>query len=202
MSAVRKSSAIYFVEALGLYFRDRPIADISRQDIERYKKHRLDDGAGNSTINHELATLRRMFNLAIKFWEHPDNKQEYIFNGRNPAEGFDKLPEEPRERKLTKGELIKLVNHLMARAGLVRDEKVKPVTNGRDLKGYKRLLDFILFAVMTGMRKALPPTRFSGWRETSFPRWTHCKSLLTPLPARQQLRFAQWMMRANMALLL
>jgi len=146
-------SDIYFVGALRKYFGDRFIIEISRQDIERYKNHRLNAGAGNSSINHELATLRRMFNLAIKFWEHPDNKQEFLFNGRNPAEGFEKLPEESRERKLTKGDLIKLVNHLMARAGLAKDEKIKPVTNGRDLKGYRRLLDFILVAVMTGMRK-------------------------------------------------
>ena len=148
-----KISDVYFVEALRKYFGDRRMAEISRQDIERYKNRRLNDGAGNSSINHELATLRRMFNLAIKFWEHPDNKQEFLFDGRNPAEGFEKLAEESRERKLSKGELIKLVEHIRARLGLVSNPEVVPVTNGRDRKGYRRLLDFILVAVMTGMRK-------------------------------------------------
>jgi len=45
-----------------------------------------------------------MFNKAIKDWEHPDSKQAYLFEGRNPAERFKKLSEEKRKRYLTKGE--------------------------------------------------------------------------------------------------
>ena len=140
-----KISDIYFVDQLKEYFGNTLISEISRQDVERYKKHRQGDGVGNSTINHELTTLRLMFNLAINFWEHPDNKQAYLFEGRNPAERFDRLPEESRDRYLTKGELVKLVDHILV--------KIATVTNGRDRHGYKRLLDFIMIAVATGMRK-------------------------------------------------
>lgn len=149
----KSCSGIYYVRPLKEYFGDRLISDISRQDVERYKKWRQDQGAGNCSVNHELITLSSMFNLAIKLWEHPDNKQAYLFEGRNPVEGFEKLEEESRDRYLTKGELVKLVDHILARLGKVKNPEIKPLTNGRDRKGYKRLLDFIMIAVTTGMRK-------------------------------------------------
>ena len=155
----RSNSDVYYVKPLKERFGDRLISDISREDVDRYKIWREGQGMGNSTINHELITLSSMFNLAIKRWEHPDNKRVSLFEGRNPAEGFEKLSEERRTRYLTKGELVKLVDHILNRLGLVEDhnpdksKRVKKITNGRDLYGYRRLLDFIMIAVTTGMRK-------------------------------------------------
>jgi integrase len=153
-------SDIYFVKQLKEYFGNAMISEISREDVERYKKHRQGTGVGNSTINHELSTLRHMFNKAIKDWEHPDSKQAYLFEGRNPAERFKKLSEEKRKRYLTKGELVKLVDHILV--------KIATVTNGRDQKGYKRLLDFIMIAVTTGMRKSEVKSLTRGSKDIHF----------------------------------
>ncbi|HOW60027.1 MAG TPA: site-specific integrase [Candidatus Omnitrophota bacterium] len=155
----RSNSDVYYVRPLKERFGNRLISDISREDVDRYKTWRLEQDAGNCTINHELITLSSMFNLAIKRWEHPENKREPLYDGRNPAEGFEKLDEEPRTRYLTKGELVTLVDHILKRLGLVEDhnpdksKRIRKITNGRDLYGYRRLLDFIMIAVTTGMRK-------------------------------------------------
>lgn len=144
-----ENSDVYFVAPLKEYFADTLISDISREDVGSYKKWRKrdteDENDLNSAINHELTTLRRMFNLAMEEWENPENKQLFLFEGRNPAENFKKLDEESRDRYLTKGELVRVVNHILG--------KIETIKNGRDKKGYRRLLDFILIAVTTGLRK-------------------------------------------------
>jgi len=52
--------------------------------------------------------------------------------------------------------MVKLVDHILV--------KIATVTNGRDQKGYKRLLDFIMIAVTTGMRKKRSKI-FNPWIE-------------------------------------
>ena len=58
------------------YFRsERPLTEIAPVDIEGYKLHRRTQVSG-STVNRELALLKRMFNLAIE-WD--------LFLDRNPV---------------------------------------------------------------------------------------------------------------------
>ena len=53
---------------LGLepWFRGRRMAQITPDDVQRLVEHRQTAGAANTTINRELAALKRMFSLAIK----------------------------------------------------------------------------------------------------------------------------------------
>jgi integrase len=75
---------------------------------------------------------------------------------------------------LTKGELVKLVDHILKRLGLVEDhnpdksKRVQKITNGRDLYGYRRLLDFIMIAVTTGMRKGETQSLKYGSKDIHF----------------------------------
>jgi hypothetical protein len=49
------------------YFRaDRLMTATVTSDLKAYVAHRQDQGAANSTINHELATIRRAFRLAVQ----------------------------------------------------------------------------------------------------------------------------------------
>lgn len=48
------------------YFSNAKAQDVSADAVERYKDHRLGQGASNSTIDYELALLKRAFKLATK----------------------------------------------------------------------------------------------------------------------------------------
>ena len=49
------------------YFGEgRKMNSITTADVERYKKHRLDEKAAAATINRELASLRRAYRLAVR----------------------------------------------------------------------------------------------------------------------------------------
>ena len=52
--------------ALEPYFRRRRMVTISTPDVRAYVAARLHKGAANSTVNRELAALKRMFSLAIQ----------------------------------------------------------------------------------------------------------------------------------------
>jgi len=102
------------------HFGDMFIDEISSEDVEVYKKKRRDFVRISSktnikrqlkpaTINHGLSCLRAVFNKAIYEWRDPDDKRMPLFSGPNPASRFKRLREVPRDRFLTKGELIKLL---------------------------------------------------------------------------------------------
>ncbi|GAB4371897.1 MAG: site-specific integrase [Deltaproteobacteria bacterium] len=71
------------------YFKKRLISTITEADVESFRKERMDTPTRsggkrkNSTLNRELATLARLFNLGIK-WDLTD---------RNPAAKAKPLPE-------------------------------------------------------------------------------------------------------------
>jgi integrase len=51
------------------FFGDSPLSSITPKAVSDYKAKRKDLGILSATINHELAVLKRMFNLAVKEWE-------------------------------------------------------------------------------------------------------------------------------------
>jgi integrase len=54
------------VKHLKATFAGKRARQITALAISRYERERLDDGAARATVNTELATLRRMFNLAAE----------------------------------------------------------------------------------------------------------------------------------------
>ncbi|OVE79605.1 hypothetical protein BVY01_02025, partial [bacterium I07] len=73
---------------------------IRAQDIEDYIAHRRNQGVSNATVNRELACLKRMYNLAIKWGEVK----------RNPVHDVDFLEEPPgRTRFLSEQECRRLI---------------------------------------------------------------------------------------------
>lgn len=49
------------------FFREKALAKITSFDLERYKKHRVDEGASFATVNRELAVLSHLFNLGVEW---------------------------------------------------------------------------------------------------------------------------------------
>ena len=49
------------------FFGDKPLAKVTTFDVERYKKHRLEEKAANGTINRELAALSHLFTKAVQW---------------------------------------------------------------------------------------------------------------------------------------
>ena len=95
------------VRTLLRYFKGKILTSIKPQDIEDYIGIRRNNGLSNATINRELACLKRMYNLAIK-WE----KAKF-----NPVNDVEFLKEPPgRTRFLSEKECQKLIqcadNHL------------------------------------------------------------------------------------------
>jgi integrase len=59
------------------FFVDKPLAKIANFDLERYKKHRVAQGAASGTINRELAALSHLFTKAVE-WKWLDHKPAAI----------------------------------------------------------------------------------------------------------------------------
>ncbi len=55
------------------FLKDKPLANITSFDVERYKKTRLEEGAATGTVNRELAALSHLFTKAIE-WQWLDHK--------------------------------------------------------------------------------------------------------------------------------
>jgi integrase len=49
------------------FFREKALAKITSFDLERYKKHRVDEGASYATVNRELAVLSHLFNMGVEW---------------------------------------------------------------------------------------------------------------------------------------
>lgn len=78
---------------------------ISSQDVERYKKMRVDEGVKHSTVNKSLQILSRIFSLAI----------EWDYLKHNPCRVVTKFSEEPfrRKRVLSKEEERRLYDAIV-----------------------------------------------------------------------------------------
>jgi len=55
------------------FFGNRPLSQITPGDVEAYKAARLSNGKAKGTIDRELAVLRHLFNMAIKWKRHNEN---------------------------------------------------------------------------------------------------------------------------------
>jgi integrase len=51
------------------YLGDYTLSEVTPKTINEYKVKRRNDGVGPASINRELATMKKAFNLAIKEWE-------------------------------------------------------------------------------------------------------------------------------------
>lgn len=49
------------------FFKDKPLSKLSTFDVERYKKHRLEEKAAPGTINRELAALSHLYSKAVEW---------------------------------------------------------------------------------------------------------------------------------------
>ena len=49
------------------FFRQKALSKITSFDLERYKKHRIDEGASCATVNRELAVLSHLFNMGVEW---------------------------------------------------------------------------------------------------------------------------------------
>ena len=88
------------VKILLRYFNGRTLQSITSANIEDYISYRKSTGVSNSTVNRELACLKRMYNLAINW------KEARV----NPVINVDFLEEPPgRTRFLTIEEAILLI---------------------------------------------------------------------------------------------
>lgn len=72
-----KSKSMRLKYHLKPFFADKPLAKISTFDVERYKKHRLEENAANGTINRELAALSHLFSKSVE-WKWVNHKPATI----------------------------------------------------------------------------------------------------------------------------
>ncbi len=88
------------IKHLGQYFKGQVITFLKSQDVEDYKVWRKAQGVSNATVNRELACLKRMFNLAIKWGAA----------AKNPVNDVEFFKEPPgRTRFLTVDEMNRLL---------------------------------------------------------------------------------------------
>lgn len=80
-------------------FGKKDISDISNLDVEAYKKHRVQSVSG-STVNREVACMKMMFNLAMR-WEMADkNPVKGMEFFKEPKKNFRWFPEDEIEKFL------------------------------------------------------------------------------------------------------
>jgi len=89
------------VENMTTFFGNCSLFQITPRLINEYKNKRHSDGVKSATINRELATLKKAFNLALKEWEWIES---------NPVSKVSMEPENnQRDRWLTLQEEEKLL---------------------------------------------------------------------------------------------
>ncbi len=141
-----ENSDKFYLIHLNDYFGNVQIDQITREDVLRYQTKRKNEN-GPSSVNHEISLMRSIYNMAIDVWSHPENKRQPLFSGRNPAamnktSCLKKLPEESRNRYMTRGELVKFL------------EAATP-----------ELADYALLAITTGLRKG--ELQSLSWKKVS-----------------------------------
>lgn len=70
----------YYHKHLAPRFGDKPLDSISPMDIERLKKELREAGYAPATVKHQLAILRRVYNVARK-WN--------LYDGKSPVESVE-----------------------------------------------------------------------------------------------------------------
>ncbi len=96
---------VQLVNHLLKFFKGKLLIHIKPADIELYKTNRKSEGVSGSTINRELAALKRIFNIAIK-----NKKAKY-----NPVTDVKFMPEPPgRTRYLSLDEITILFKYCSA----------------------------------------------------------------------------------------
>lgn len=81
------------------FFKDKPLAKVTSFDIERYKKHRQEQGAKPGTINRELAALSHLYTKAVE-WNWIDHKPFVITKFKEDKGRITYLTQEQIERLL------------------------------------------------------------------------------------------------------
>lgn len=90
------------VQNMMAFFGNCSLVQITPRLINEYKNKRCSDGVKSATINRELATLKKAFNLALKEWEWIES---------NPVSKVSMEPEDnKRDRWLTLDEEERLLN--------------------------------------------------------------------------------------------
>jgi len=83
----------------------KALDEVTQQDVADLRRRLVAEGLANGTVNRHLATVRAMFNLALK-WE--------LYEGRNPAASPGMLREQHRDKYLSPAETRALVKALDA----------------------------------------------------------------------------------------
>ncbi len=84
---------------LSAFMGKKDIADITSLDVEAYKKRRVQEVKG-ATVNREVACLKRMFNLAIKWGHTGSNPVKGVEFFKEPKKNFRWFPEDEIEKFL------------------------------------------------------------------------------------------------------
>ena len=109
------------------FFKDKPLSNISTFDIERYKKHRTEQGnCTPATINRELAVISHLYNKAVEW--------QWIT--------LDKRP------------LIKKLKENNARIVYLTSEQALNLLQVAKEYPHEYIYLFILIALNTGMRRS------------------------------------------------
>ena len=102
-STIRREK-YHFRDYIQPYIGNKALKDVTVMDIEEIKKRALDKGLAYESVNLILATIRQMFNFAIK---------NFIYPGKNPVSLVNKLKGDNRRmRFLTEEEAEKLLSLL------------------------------------------------------------------------------------------
>ena len=124
------------LEHLKSFFKGKILSKISARDIEDYKQKRLEK-VKPPTVNRELAILKHMFNLAIK-WKYADVnpvKEVEFFQERELATKILKKDEAQRLIEASNGNLRPLI--IMAlNTGMRRGELLKLKWNDLDFDNH------------------------------------------------------------------
>ncbi len=83
----------------------KALDEVTQQDVADLRRKLVAEGLANGTVNRHLATVRAMFNAAIR-WE--------LYQGKNPAASPGMLREVHRDKYLSPGETQALVKALDA----------------------------------------------------------------------------------------
>ena len=96
-SSLRDESSL---KHLSRFFGGKALSEISSFMVEKYKIARKEEGAGPATINRELACLRHMFNMALKWKKAQVNPVREVKFFKEPKEKDRILSEEEEDRLL------------------------------------------------------------------------------------------------------
>ena len=78
------------------------LGDVSKEHIERFIDHKLEQGVKKATVNNGLTRLQTIFNVAIKYDR---------YDGENPFKSIErfKIPKDPNDRYLESHKIERFV---------------------------------------------------------------------------------------------